>query len=465
MGIAGIFLSLGLLMILAYRGVNVIVLAPVLAMLAVACDGGSPLLANYTQVFMPAVGRFIANYLPLFMLGAIFGKLLEETGCTAAIARRMVDLLGAHRALLAIVLSSAILTYGGVSVFVVVFAVYPLAVALLRRADIPKRLLPGAIALGAATFTMTTLPGTLQVHNLIPMKFFGTTAFAAPLLGIIGSALMLGLGMAWLSFRARLAARASEGYGAASGEVPAAAERGALPPFAIAILPIVAVVALNFLFTEFVIRRWDTSYLAEPRFGATTVENLRGVWATILAMVSATALLAILRIRSLARLNDALSAGATSALLPILTTASEVGYGATIAGLSGFAAIKQEVLGIVPSNPLVSEAVCINLLAGITGSASGGLTIALETLGPTYLERGLASGISPDLLHRVAAMSSCGLDTLPHNGAVITLLLACGLTHRTSYLDIFAVSVVGPILATVLVVALGTFFPGLVLPG
>ena len=464
MGVAGIVLSLVLLMLLASAGVNIIFLTPVLALVAIVAEPGTPLLATYTQVFMPALARFIAIYFPLFALGAVFGRLLDDTGCTASIARRIVDLLGGHRAILAIVLACALLTYAGVSVFVVVFAVHPLAVDLMRHAAIPKRLLPGAIALGAATFTMTTLPGTLQVHNLIPMRFFGTTAFAAPLLGLIGSGVILGLGMAWFDWRVRAAMRAGEGY----GELPATATPSdrtgrALPSFAIAITPIVAVVCLNFLVTEFVIRRWDTSYLAHPRYGATTVESVRGLWATILSLIAACAIVVILRVRSLGSLNASLSAGITSALMPIFNTASEVGYGATIAGLSGFAAVKTAVLGIVPSNPLVSEAVCINLLAGITGSASGGLTIALEALGSTYLERGVAAGISPDLLHRVAAMSSSGLDTLPHNGAVITLLLVCGMTHRKSYLDIFVVSVLGPIIATAVVVTLGTLFPALVL--
>jgi H+/gluconate symporter-like permease len=458
MSVTGIVLSLLLLMLLAYRGANVIVLAPLMALVAVACDPAAPLLASYTQVFMPALGRFIAGFFPLFMLGAIFGKLLEDGGCTAAIANRIVRLLGTHRALWAIVLSCAILTYAGVSVFVVVFAVHPLAAALLRRADVPRRLLPGAIALGSFTFTMTTAPGSLQMHNLIPMRFFNTTAFAAPLLGLFGSGLMLALGMAWLTGRARAAARAGEGYGASDAAEPAAGPAAGSPSFAIAILPIAAVVACNVVFTEYVLPRWQTGYLAEPRFGGTTFDGVRGTWATILSLVVACLLVAALRFRGAAALNRSLSAGAVSSMLPVFNTASEVGYGATIASLAGFAAIKEVVLGVVPSNPLVSESLSINLLAGITGSASGGLTIALEALGPTYLERGIAAGISSDLLHRVAAMSCCGLDTLPHNGAVITLLLICGLTHRQSYADIFVVSVLVPIVGTIAVVVLGTLF-------
>jgi H+/gluconate symporter-like permease len=456
MSIAGIVLSLGLFMLLAYRGVNVVLLAPAMALLAVACDPGVPVLASYTQVFMPALGRFVANYFPLFLLGSVFGKLLDDGGCTAAIAQRVVDVLGVRRSLWAIVLSCALLTYGGVSVFVVVFAVLPLGETLLHRADIPKRLLPGAVALGSFTFSMTMAPGSLQMHNLIPMRFFGTTAFAAPLLGLLGTAVMIAIGMAWLTARAHAASRRGEGYGAARPIAPEVAADATLPSFAVAILPVVAVLVLNFVFTEHVVGRWDAGYLADPRFGGTSIDAVRGLWATILSLLAASAIVVALRFRSLGRLGQSLTEAAGATLMPIFNTASEVGYGATVASLSGFAAIRAALLGVVPANPLISEAIAVNLLAGITGSASGGLTIALEALGSVFLERGRAAGIDPELLHRVAAMSCSGLDTLPHNGAVVTLLLICGLSHRQSYLDIFVVSVVAPIVATALVLLVGS---------
>jgi H+/gluconate symporter-like permease len=458
MSIFGIILSLALFMLLAYRGVNVIVLAPMMAVCAVVFDSGAPVLASYTQVFMPALGRFVANYFPLFVLGSIFGKLLDESGSTAAVAYRVVALLGVHRSLWAVVLSCALLTYGGVSVFVVVFAVFPLGQALLRRGDIPMRLLPGAIALGSFTFSMTTAPGSLQMHNLIPMRFFQTTAFAAPLLGLAGSVVMLGLGMAWLTVRARAAARVGEGFGVPEDGRARDGAPGSMPSFAVAILPVVVVIAVNYMLTEHLIPRWNTGYLAEPPFGPTSLDAVRGVWATILSLLLASAILVLLRFHSLGQLKTTLTTGTLSSLVPIFNTASEVGYGATVASLTGFATLKNVLLGIAPSNPLISESICVNLLAGITGSASGGLTIALEALGPAFLERGVAAGISPEVMHRIAAMSCCGLDTLPHNGAVVTLLLICGLTHWQSYLDIFVVSVLGPIVATVTVLVVVTTF-------
>ncbi|WP_137918501.1 GntP family permease [Hydrogenophaga sp. 2FB] len=482
LSIAGILLSLALLMWLAYRGIGVLILAPLMALLAVLFSPDAPLLASYTQVFMKALGSFIALFFPLFLLGAVFGKLMEDSGAARVIASRIVDWLGAGRAVLAIVLACAVLTYGGVSLFVVAFAVYPIAVELFRAVDVPKRLIPATIALGAFTFTMTALPGTPAIQNAIPMPYFGTTPFAAPGLGLIGGAVMGVLGALWLLRRARQAAAAGEGYGAdpdgrallarsvrphAQGEGYDVAELGpqggATPPapppsFGVAIAPIVAVVALNWVFSAHILPGLDSSYLATALYGATRLDAVLGTWAIIAALALANLLLIVLARRSLPTLKATLDAGASASVLPIFNTASQVGYGAVIASLAGFALIRDAVLSIAPGNPLVSLSVAVNLLAGITGSASGGMSIALQTLGSTYLEMGRAAGISPELLHRVTSIATGGLDSLPHNGAVITLLAICKLTHRQSYFDIFVVAVLIPLLALAAVVVLGTNF-------
>uniref|UniRef100_UPI0035ADFF89 GntP family permease n=1 Tax=Paracoccus sp. TaxID=267 RepID=UPI0035ADFF89 len=191
MGLLGIFLSLILLMYLAYRGINVLILAPLLAMLAVLMSGGLPVLATYTQVFMKSLGGYVITYFPLFLLGAIFGKVMADSGAARTIAEMIVKKVGSDRAILAVVLACGVLTYGGVSLFVVAFAIYPIANALFRRADVPKRLLPAAIALGSFTFTMTAFPGTPAIQNAIPMPFFGTNVFAAPVLGTFAGLVML----------------------------------------------------------------------------------------------------------------------------------------------------------------------------------------------------------------------------------------------------------------------------------
>ena len=381
--------------------------------------------------------------------------------------------------MLAVVLSCAAMTYGGVSLFVVAFAVFPIAAAVFRRADIPKRLIPGTIALGAFTFTMTALPGTPAIQNAIPMPYFGTSPFAAPGLGIVTALIMFALGQLWLQRRARTI---SEGYGdhpdsappdgasrtdralreRAAGEgfdiaeIPAEARPAELPPLLVVALPLVAVIAINLAFTALVIPAMDTDYLAAPEYGATTIDSVRGIWSIIAALVISILLMIAINWSRLSRLTASLDAGANASLLPIFNTASLVGFGAVIASLSAFTLIRDSVIGIGGDNPLISLAISVNLLAGMTGSASGGMSIALTTLGHVYLEMAQAAGISPELMHRVTAVATGGLDALPHNGAVITLLAICGLTHREAYLDIAVVAVGVPIIALIVLITLGT---------
>lgn len=459
MGLIGIILSLFLLMYLAYRGINVLILAPLLALMATLFAGGLPLLGTYTQVFMKALGGYLTTYFPLFMLGAIFGKVMADSGSARSIAQWIVAKLGAHHAIMAIVLACGILTYGGVSLFVVAFAVYPISVSLFRHANVPKRLIPGAIALGSFTFTMTALPGTPAIQNAIPMPFFGTTPFAAPVLGTLAGLIMFAGGVWWLRLRAAAAARRGEGFGEhpKSDADSALAEDADLPDFAIAMIPVVAVIAINALLTYLVIPNMDTAFLAEQRYGPTTLDAVRGIWAIIASLVLSIVLAIALNFARLSNLMETVNKGTMGSMLPVFNTSSEVGYGAVIASLPAFVVIRDAVLNIAPGNPLVSLAVAVNVLAGITGSASGGMSIALQTLGSQFAEMAQAAGISPGLMHRVAALSSGGFDALPHNGAVITLLAICGLTHRQSYPDIFVVAVAIPVFATIVVVALGSF--------
>ncbi len=477
LGLLGIVLSLALLMYLAYRGISVLILAPLLALLAVVIGGDAPVLATYTQVFMKSAGNYVVTYFPLFLLGALFGKLMDDSGSAASIARWIVARTGPERAILAVVLACGILTYGGVSLFVVAFAIFPIAVALFREAGIPKRLIPGAIALGSFTFTMTALPGTPAIQNLIPMPYFGTDAFAAPILGIIAGLIMFGLGTLWLMRRHHAAQARGEGFlsdepaprslsamavqgGAAQTGQADVGDRGRparIPPVAVAFLPILLVVGLNYALSNVVIPSMDTGYLADPKYGGITVDKVKGTWAIIVALVVSCAVILALHWRAMDA-KESVNKGALGSLLPIFNTASEVGYGAVISSLAAFVILRDAVLGLSPDNPLISLAVAVNVLAGITGSASGGMSIALETLGETYAQMGAAAGISGELMHRITSISSGGFDALPHNGAVITLLAICGLTHRESYLDIFIVAVCIPVAALITVILLGSAF-------
>lgn len=476
-----VLLSLGLLMLLAFRGVTLLILAPLMALLAALLTGSLPLLATYTQVFMSNTGDFVVAFFPLFFLGAIFGKLMDDSGAARSIANWVIGKLGAQKAILAVVLCCAVLTYGGVSLFVVAFAIFPIAAALFRDANIPKRLIPGALALGAFTFTMSALPGTPAIQNAIPMPFFGTTVFAAPGLGLIAGVIMFVLGMAWLNRRAAQAVALGEGYGVHDDELPKPDQtmrehaqgsgfdldeisseqedsRRGDPSFAVAIAPIILVIVANLLFVQFMVPRMDTSYLALPMFGETDIETLRGVWSIIIALSLAILLLLATNWRRIGDVKRSLNHGADASVLPIFNTASLVGFGAVIAALPVFELITNAMLSLSDGNPLVSVAVSVGALSALTGSASGGMSIALDVMIDTFLPMAALSGTSLEVMHRVTSLASGALDCMPHNGAVITVLAICKLTHRDSYFDILIVGAVIPFIALVAVIIIATMF-------
>ena len=454
--VIGIVLSLVLLMWLAYRGWSVIIVAPILAILAVlitaVSTGEAHLLATYTEVFMASMGVYVKSYFPIFLLGAIFGKLMDASGSANSIAYFITNKLGKGRELWAVVLSCAVITYGGVSLFVAAFAIYPIGAALFRASNLPKRLLPPAIALGAFTFTMTALPGSPQIQNAIPMKFFGTTAFAAPVLGVIAAAIMLFGGMFWLTLQMRKAVAKGEGYGEHANEEFQAMEPEKLPSFLVAILPIVAVIVVNFVVSKYAFVNYDGTYLEKTY--ATQLGTVIGNWSLIISLIVGVALTIIFNTKRLT-IKKNIWDGVQGSFLAIMNTASEVGYGNVIKTLVGFTIVSTAMLNL-SKNPLIGEAIASSTLAGITGSASGGLSIALSTFAEQFMKEASTLGLSPEVLHRVAAVACGGLDTLPHNGAVITLLGITGMTHKESYLNIGMCTVVIPTIATVVIIILGS---------
>ncbi|MBL8223757.1 MAG: GntP family permease [Chromatiales bacterium] len=480
MGLLGILLALGVLMWLSFRGWSVLLLAPAAALL-VAAFSAEPLLPHWTATFMGSAAGFVAQFFPLFLLGALFGKLMEDSGSVAAIARYMTATLGTGRATLAVVLAGALVTYGGVSLFVAFFVIGPMAQALFQAADIPRRLMPAAIALGTTTFTMTAMPGTPAIQNAIPMPFFGTTPFAAPGLGLIASAIMLAFGLAWLAYAERGARRRGEGFAAVAADVsevasdplvrerattastfdPPEAGRGRIsarePGFIVAIAPLVVVVAANLLMSFVVLPRLDLTFLEEERWAGLSLAGSSGVWSVLVALVCAIAALLLLNRSRLAAVRESMDAGANAAVLPVLSVASLVGFGAVVAAMPAFELVRDWVLSI-QGGLLVSLALSTNILAALTGSASGGMTIALDALGATYLALAEAQGMDPAVLHRVAAIAAGTLDSLPHNGAIVTLLAVCGTTHRDSYFHIAMAVIVGPIVALGAIIGLGSAF-------
>ena len=435
--------ALILLMFVAYRGFSVILFAPVIALLAVLLTDPAMVAPMFSSVFMEKMVGFLKSYFPVFLLGAIFGKVIELSGFSKSIVSSIISFVGAKRAMLSIVLVCAVLTYGGVSLFVVVFAVYPFAAEMFRQGNIPKRLIPGTIALGAFSFTMDSLPGTPQIQNIIPTTFFKTTTWAAPWLGVIGSIFILIVGMAYLEWRRRVAESKGEGYGVDHQNEPEPFPDEKLPNPALAILPLILVAVMNKVFTVMIPQVYGASHTillaGATKPIVTDVTKVVAIWA-----VEGALLVGILSVFvfAFAPLSKKFAEGSKSAiggaLLAAGNTATEYGFGAVIAALPGFL-IVADALKSIP-NPLVNEAISVTTLAGITGSASGGMSIALAAMSDTFIQMANAAHIPLEVMHRIASMASGGMDTLPHNGAVITLLAVTGLTHKVSYKDIFAVT-------------------------
>lgn len=461
MEVFGIFLSLVLLIFVAYRGYSVIFFAPIFALMAGVAQG-LPIMPTYTELFMVKAVTYVKNFFPVFMLGAVFGKIMEDSGMAKSIAHAIIQSLGPKHAMLSTVLAAAILTYGGVSMFVVVFAVYPFAAALFREADIPKKLVPATIVLGAFTFTMDSLPGSPQIQNVIPSNFLGTNVYSGPILGTFIAIVMFGSGMMWLLYRARVAREKGEGYGNHTLNEPEIKDVK-LPSWQISVIPLLTVLIINYIGNNMM--TWDPSVLApiaalKLPLMAPAIKNVVSTWSLIIGLVCGITIAASIGYSRMSNggLGKAINLGAIGSLLAIMNVASEVGYGNVIAALPGFKTIASGVLGMsVGGSPLVSQAVTVNILCGITGSASGGVSIALDLFGKYWMDWAATVGMTPDVLHRMAAIASGGLDTGPHNGAIITLLAVCGMTHRQSYPDIFAMTILKTLMVVIALVFYSIF--------
>ncbi len=479
LGLFGILISLSLLIWLAYRGWSVLLIAPVVAMLCAAISR-EPLLASWTQIFMPGAGRFVVQWFPIFLLGGMFGKLMEDSRSISSISRGLTARLGTSRTMLSVVLASAVVTYGGVSVFVAFFVLVPMADQMFRAANLPRRLMPAAIGLGAFTFTMSVMPGTPSVNNAIPMPYFGTTTFAAPGLSLIASGIILLFGMWWLN-RIEAAARlAGEGYTPLAGfegtcitektrvqstvagdfdpaELDSSKQSLSEPPFSLAVLPLIVVITINFLLSLVILPRLDFSFLSELRWGGTSISSVIGIWSVAVALASGCLTVVIVNFGRIPSLRQTIDAGANASVLPLMTVASLVGFGAVVASLPAFAMVRNTVLA-VQGGPLINITVAMNTLAALTGTASGGMAIALDALGENFLQLAKESNVNPELMHRLTTMSAGTLDSLPHNGTVLMLLGISGLTHRESYFDMVMTVIASCVLALIAVLILGSLF-------
>ena len=437
--------ALFVLMIAAYRGYSVILVAPLAALGAVLLTDPSAVAPAFTNLFMDKMVGFIKLYFPVFLLGAIFGKLIELSGYSRSIVGAIIKILGEKRAIPIIITICGLLTYGGVSLFVVVFAVYPFAAEMFRQSNIPKRLMPATIALGAFTFTMDAMPGSPQIQNIIPTTFFNTTSWAAPTLGIIGSLFIVITGIIYLESRRKKAQLAGEGYGDNPRNEPQTPADIKLVHPLIALSPLLLVGLVNLLLTHY-IPHWYPSLFELQLAGMKDVvpveiKKITAIWAVLGALCSGILCILIFSFKTIfIEFADGTKSAISGAILAAMNTGSEYGFGAIIAALPGFVIVAGSLQGI--SNPLLNEAITINILAGITGSSSGGMSIALGAMADQFVAAANSAGIPLEVLHRVASMAAGGMDTLPHNGAIITLLTVTGLTLREAYKDIFSITII-----------------------
>jgi len=351
----GILLGLAILMFLAFKGWSILWAAPIAA-IVVALSAGVDLLGAYTESYMNGFVGFTRNWFPVFMLGAIFGKLMEFTGMAKSIAIKLSSLIGKERAILAVIVSCAVLTYGGISLFVVVFAIYPLALNLFREANISRKIMPATIAVGAFTFTMTALPGTPQIQNLIPMDHFNTTAMAAPIMGIVAAIIIAVLAYQYLIYRQKQLTAAGEVF-VEPAEKQDSGENENLPNPYLSLIPLITVIVT---FNAF---------------------NFHIITALVLAIL----IILVMNTSKHKEFIKSINAGATGSLIAIMNTSAAVGFGAVVQSVPAFDDLAYMLFNI-PGTPLISCAIAVTALAGATGSASGGMGIALAALGEQYYQ-------------------------------------------------------------------------------
>lgn len=427
----GLIGGLALLIFLTMKGMNLLVAGPLCA-LFVAVLSGMPLFpqlvgegeANFVGNYMTGFSSFVTSWYLMFLLGAIFGKVMEDSGAADSVSQWIVSRIGMKRAVLAIVIACAVLTYGGVSLFVVAFSVYPMAISLFRQADLPRRFIPAALAFGSVTFTMTSA-GSPEIQNWIPIEFLGTTPYAGWEVSLIVAIFMMIFGYWWLKRMISKAVGKGERFEARDND-PQNENRDLPNPF-LGLVPLLVVLIISFIFHD------------SLKQSALIIALLGGVIATYL-----------LNRKYFKSFWNAVSEGTMGALIAIGNTAAVVGFGGVAKAVPAFETAVNAMTSI-PGSPLIGGAIAVSVIAGMTGSSSGGQAIALPLLAPHYLDM----GVNAEALHRTISISSGALDSLPHNGYVVTTVRAiCGESHQAAYGAVGAVTVIVPLLGTILAIIL-----------
>ncbi len=415
-----IFVGILFLVCLAMRGMNIIVIAP-LAALIIILTNGMDLQASFFSgqtAYLSGMAGFVKNFLPIFILGAVLGKYLEDSKATVTIANSIFKLTGrdnAYTVFVAIAIIAAVLTYGGVSMFIVIFTVVALARPIMKELDLPWHLVMIPLILGGTSFTMTMLPGTPSIQNIIPTQL-GTPLTAAPLLSIIATVVSITYGMFYMKWYLNKTLTAGEHYEEkeAASAAPAATVTE-LPSLFLSVLPMVVLIVTIFIGSS---------------------QKIQGI---ILPALAAAIIVAAVGLHKyIPSQMKTLNAGAVNSLLPLLFTAAAVGVGTVVASAPGFHVI-ESWLQFIPGGPLVQIVVYTGFLSMVTASASGALGIVIPLFGHTWI----AAGIDPEIVHRIAAITSGIFSAMPHSGFIFSCMAVFGLSHRQVYKQVFGIGLVG----------------------
>ncbi|MPL96390.1 hypothetical protein SDC9_42568 [bioreactor metagenome] len=421
----GILVGITFLIIVSYKGVPVMFVAPISAIIVLIFSQQN-VIEGMTSTYMTGFAGFAKNYLLIFFMGSVFGRIMGDSGAAKSIAYKITRL--AKRlpgntdfwAVAGLVLISSVLTYGGISVFVIMFTMVTIGRELFQERDIPWKMY-GCVCLGSGAYTLTMLPGTPQITNIIPTKYFGTTTMAAPMLGIIAAITCAALGFGYIYYEVVRLKKRGEGFFPTGEEIAKTYlskedENFKELPLILCIIPSIALlIALN-------------------------VFNLNAAFALLVGILVAVALY----YKRLEHIWKTCQEGGTTALVSTCIACFVIAFGSVVSASPGFQLVVSS-LDKIPGPPIVQLMIAVNICCGITGSSSGGLTITLNALS----ERFLATGVNPQVLHRMAAVCSGGLDSLPHNGTVVNSMAAYKINHHMSYKYYFMLNTVIPIISSI----------------
>lgn len=424
MGSIGLILGIMILIILAYKGVGALPLT-ILAGLVVIITNKMNVWSAFSDFYLTGYVGFMKNYFLIFAASSLYAKLMEESGAAIAIGYKFIDWFGKKRAVTVIFLATAVLTYGGVSLFVVIFAIAPIIMVLFKEGDIPRRISVGCLTAGASGFTMTALPGTPAITNVIPTKFLGTSLTAAPIMGIIASIMFIVMSIWYLNWETKRLKDAGEQFTFIPGTDASKYEidRSKLPSTITSFIPLIVIIVMLLTMKKIVTN-------------STTL--------VVLAMVVGTALALILNWNIIIDKKAAINNGLGGTLGALAGPCAVVGFGTIVQNAPAFQEIVSMVLGM-NMNPYAKGQLATAVISGITGSSSGGLTITLQTMAETMK----ASGANLEIMHRLIAIAAGSLDSLPHSSGLFLVLGYLGLNHKEGYRFIGITTVIMPIIICV----------------